>query len=49
MEPTRPIETPSELSAERFVPWGSLAFFGLLVVLAIVVWLSIYLLMLSRG
>jgi len=49
MEPTRQMETQSELSAESFVPWGSLAFFGLLVVLAIVVWLSIYLLMLSRG
>ncbi len=49
MEPTQPVETGAELSTERFVPWGSLAFFGLLIVLAIVIWLSIYLLMLSRG
>ncbi len=49
MEPTKPVETGAELSAERFVPWGSLAFFGLLIVLAIIVWLSIYFLMLNRG
>jgi hypothetical protein len=39
----------TELSAESFVPWGSLAFFGLLIGLAILVWLSIYFLMLNRG
>jgi len=49
MEPTKPVETGTELSAESFVPWGSLAFFGLLIVLAIIVWLSIYFLMLNRG
>jgi hypothetical protein len=49
MEPTNPVETGTELSAESFVPWGSLAFFGLLIGLAILVWLSIYLLMLKRG
>lgn len=26
MEPTKPAETGTELSAESFVPWGSLAF-----------------------
>jgi len=49
MEPTKQVQTEAELSTERFVPWGSLAFFGLLIVLAILVWLSIYLLMLNRG
>ena len=49
MEPIRQVETDSELSAESFVPWGSLAFFGLLIVLAILVWLSVYFLMLNRG
>ena len=49
MEPTNPVETGTELSAESFVPWGSLAFFGLLIGLAILVWLSIYFLMLKRG
>ena len=49
MEPTKPVETRTELSGESFVPWGSLAFFGLLIGLAILVWLSIYFLMLNRG
>ena len=49
MEPTKPVETGTELSTESFVPWGSLAFFGLLIGLAILVWLSIYFLMLNRG
>jgi hypothetical protein len=49
MEPTKPVETGTELSAESFVPWGSLAFFGPLIGLAILVWLSIYFLMLKRG
>jgi len=49
MEPTKPVETGTDLSAESFVPWGSLAFFGLLIGLAILVWLSIYFLMLNRG
>jgi hypothetical protein len=49
MEPTKPVEPRTELSGESFVPWGSLAFFGLLIGLAILVWLSIYLLMLKRG
>lgn len=49
MEPTKPAETGTELSAESFVPWGSLAFFGLLIVLAIAIWLFIYFLMLNRG
>jgi hypothetical protein len=49
METTKSTHTEAELSAESFVPWGSLSFFGLLVILAIAIWLSIYLLMLSRG
>jgi hypothetical protein len=34
---------------EGFVPYGSLAFFGLLVLLTILIWLSSYFLMLKRG
>ncbi len=49
MEPIRQVETEPELSAKSFVPWGSLAFFGLLIVLAVLVWLSVYFLMLNRG
>lgn len=32
-----------------FVPYGSLAFFGLLILLGVVIWLGIYILMLKRG
>jgi hypothetical protein len=49
MEPTKFVRSETELSDESFVPWGSLAFFGLLIGLAILVWLSIYFLMLNRG
>jgi hypothetical protein len=49
MEPTKLVRSETELSDESFVPWGSLAFFGLMILLAIIVWLSIYLLMLNRG
>lgn len=45
MEPTRESQTLDE----AFVPWGSLAFFGALIVLAVLIWLSTYLLMLARG
>ncbi len=45
MEPTRDLQ----LVDEAFVPWGSFAFFGALIVLAVLIWLGIYLLMLARG
>ncbi len=32
-----------------FVPYGSLAFFGLLILLGILIWLGSYILMLKRG
>lgn len=32
-----------------FVPYGSLAFFGLVVLLAVFIWLGSYILMLKRG
>lgn len=41
---------PTTHDAEReFVPYGSLAFFGLLILIAVFVWLGSYLLMLTRG
>lgn len=33
----------------EFVPYGSLAFFGVLILLGILIWLGSYLLMLKRG
>lgn len=44
MEPTLP-----EREEAAFVPYGSLAFFGLLVLLTILIWLGSYFLMLKRG
>ncbi len=42
MEPTR--ET-----GDRFVPYGALAFFGLLILLTVLIWFGSYFLMLNRG
>lgn len=44
MEPT--LRTTEE---REFIPYGSLAFFGLLILLTILVWLGSYILMLKRG
>ncbi|GIV23402.1 MAG: hypothetical protein N3A68_07065 [Bacteroidia bacterium] len=44
MEPTLP-----KRDEAAFVPYGSLAFFGLLVLLTILIWLGSYFLMLKRG
>lgn len=44
MEPTLP-----EREETAFVPYGSVAFFGLLVLLTILIWLGSYFLMLKRG
>ncbi|MCS7297179.1 MAG: hypothetical protein RMK19_06645 [Bacteroidia bacterium] len=37
------------LDEREFVPYGSLALFGLIILLTILVWLGSYILMLKRG
>lgn len=43
------MEPNTHTTEKGFVPYGSLAFFGLLVLITILVWLGSYLLMLTRG
>lgn len=43
------MEASTHKEDREFVPYGSLALFGLIILLTIFVWLGAYILMLKRG